>query len=132
MAKKWLDFIDDNRAIKALYNGKEPDLSDVSITNVDMHGCTLILDADFYDFPDPLPSRWIGKDYNAVTIRFEMQIVKYKTVEFNCDYKHLSINMESKGEDIAVKIEDKKHKVTFLDFLAKYMEVENIKGKTSK
>lgn len=67
----WLDALDDDRGVRAIYGNKIPPLGPVKIHEVSMHneGPRVMLRFDLTDYPENPPKKWVDQGFNVVQVQ---------------------------------------------------------------
>jgi hypothetical protein len=66
----WLDILDDDRALRAVYRGEVPTLQGIDLHEIRLHrdGPSLSLRFDLADYPGNPPKKWRSQNLNTVQV----------------------------------------------------------------
>jgi hypothetical protein len=79
----WLDLIDRNEALKAVFGTTVPHLDSVRLHEVTLHqdGPTIVLRFDLSEFPKDAPMKWLKAGHNTVQVRLVLDDVCQTRIE---------------------------------------------------
>lgn len=100
----WLDVLNDDRGVRAIYGDKTPSLGSVEIHEISMRneGPRVMFRFDLADYPEDPPKKWADQGFNVV----QVQLMLVGTLDFSLQgWSHetvIDLSLEKEGKMVRV------------------------------